>query len=88
MKRKRHVIKLTKQEKTALKPLLDRRANAYVAFETASRLIRTSEEDLRALMIKLHPKIADVRAILKSPKKRPWTIEYFEYPAEDKHENT
>ena len=88
MKKKCHVIKLTKQEKTALKPLLDRRANAYVAFETASRLIRTSEEDLRALMIKLHPEITDIRAIPNSPKKGTWTIEYLEHPAEDKHENT
>jgi len=38
-------------------------------------------------MIKLRPEIADVRAILSSPKKGPWTIEYFEYPAEDKNEN-
>ena len=83
MEKKCHVIKLTKQEKTTLEPVVNRKHDAYVAFETASRLIRISEEDLRGLMVKLHPEIADVRAILKSPKKKPWTIEYFEYPAED-----
>jgi len=87
MEKKCHIIKLTKQEKTTLGPLVGRKNDAYVAFETASRLIRISEEDLRALMIKLYPVITDVRAILKSPKKKPWTIEYFEYPAEDKNEN-
>jgi len=87
MERKCHVIKLTKQEKTTLEPLLDRKVNAYVAFETASRLIRISEENLRGLLIKLHPEIADVRAILNSPKKGTWTIEYFEY-AEGENGNT
>ena len=84
MEKKCHVIKLTKQEKTTMEPVVNRKHDAYEAFESASRLIRISEEDLRGLMVKLHPEIADVRAILKSPKKGAWTIEYFEYPAEDK----
>lgn len=84
MKRKLKKIVLKKHEKDNLQGFVDRRHEAYVSFQLASRFARDAETALMERLYRMFPimKIGEAMATLKHPKKGNWTIEYYEHEEE------